>query len=87
MYDPSSVRPPGGYLPTISQNATNPLPDNHYDVLTPNRGFNRFKIGLQGASVAPSSNSIYFCTHDVIMMQKMSLVCTIYKMIGYSCSS
>ena len=29
----------------------------------------RFKIVLQGVSMAPMSSNVYLCMHDVIMMQ------------------
>ena len=38
----------------------------------------RFKIVLQGASVGPMSSGVYFCTHDVIMMQ------TLHQIVQYS---
>ena len=41
----------------------------------------RFKMLFQGASVALGSSCVYFCTHDVIMMQKSSLDCVIFKMV------
>ena len=34
----------------------------------------RSKIVLQGTLVALRSSSVYFCTHDVIMMQKFHLI-------------